>query len=570
MYTAFFGLREKPFALSPDPRFLFLSASHREALAHLLYGIEQGEGFIAVTGEVGTGKTTLCRTLLRRLDSDVEFAFVFNPKLSAHELMETLLDEFGLEAEDKTLRGLVALLNQFLLERRKLGHRVLLILDEAQGLAAETLEQIRLLSNLETENAKLLQILMLGQPELDVMLETPALRQLRQRIGVRWRLTPLSRHETSAYIEHRLRVAAGGERRPFTRGALAAIHRRSRGIPRRINLLADRALLAAYAASSPQVTRRFVRQAAAEVDGRTRSEPRRRKLLAGTAAMLLLLLGLGLGGAGAGWWDDLALRLAGAGQGFTSPAATSSPLAPSSRLGFDFRAGVDAASPRPVTALELGAFLEQTAPEIAAAGAYGALLKAWGEEIAPAPLPVTLEAEIELLQRLGFNVTSLSHTDLIELEYLGHPALLQLYSNDDAPRVLTLRRIGEGFVELQGLRGGPRLVTPAVLERFWDGEAQVVWRDHELLPPLLRVGDRGAGVSWIQDALGELGFFAGSASGAFDFATGRAVREFQVAYHLPADSEVGPLTKMSLYRALPRYAIPRLDEDPLGVVGDSR
>lgn len=567
MYTAFFGLREKPFALSPDPRFLFLSLSHREALAHLLYGIEQGEGFIAVTGEVGTGKTTLCRTLLRRLDSDVEFAFIFNPKLSAVELMEAILEEFGIAADDHSPRGLVAQLNRFLLERRKSGHRVLLILDEAQGLAAETLEQIRLLSNLETENAKLIQILMLGQPELDAMLEAPALRQLRQRIGVRWRLSSLSRQETAAYIQHRLRVAAGGERNPFTPAALRAIHRYSRGIPRRVNLLADRALLAAYAASASRVGRGFVRQAAAELSGRPTSR-RRRGLWTGLAAASLaglIALGLAWELAPRAWLPgatstDLALPVYGVGATAPSPS-----LADRAEPGYP-------SPPLRVTQSvdEFERALVATPPDVAAANTYRALLEAWGQRVSPAPDAVTVEAGIELLEMVGFNVTFLPDTDLIELELLGHPALLNLIGSDGVFRVVALRRVGEEFVELRGLLESPALVSPSTLDQAWTGEAFVVWRDHESLPPLLQGGDRGTGVSWVQDALGELGFFAGAASGSFDFATERAVRAFQVAYHLPPDSQVGPLTKMSLYRALPRYAIPRLDEAPASRHGVER
>jgi general secretion pathway protein A len=205
MYTEFYGLREKPFSLSPDPRFLFLSDSHREALAHLLYGIEQGEGFIAVTGEVGTGKTTLCWTLLERLGPDTEVAFVFNPMLSGDELLQAIDAEFGLETEGKSRRELMDQLNRFLLTKRQEGRRVLLLIDEAQNLDREALEQVRLLSNLETDTAKLIQIILIAQPELDVMLESPELRQLRQRINVRWRLA-CRRRDARDYVRHRLRV----------------------------------------------------------------------------------------------------------------------------------------------------------------------------------------------------------------------------------------------------------------------------------------------------------------------------------------------------------------------------
>jgi general secretion pathway protein A len=209
MYTEFYGLREKPFSLSPDPRFLFLSASHREALAHLLYGIEQGEGFIAITGEVGTGKTTLCRTLLQRLEPGSEIAFLFNPQLSGLELLQAITAEFGLPVEGQSRRELMAQLNAFLLTKKQEGRRVLLLIDEAQNLDSEALEQVRLLSNLETDTQKLIQIVLIGQPELDAMLESPHLRQLRQRISVRWRLNSLSASETREYVRHRLRVAAG-------------------------------------------------------------------------------------------------------------------------------------------------------------------------------------------------------------------------------------------------------------------------------------------------------------------------------------------------------------------------
>lgn len=300
MYTAFYGLREKPFALSPDPRFLFLAQSHREALAHLLYGIEQGEGFIAITGEVGTGKTTLCRTLLQRLGAENEVAFVFNPKLSGLELLKTINAEFGLSHESDSQRELNDALNRFLVEKKREARRVLLIIDEAQNLERETLEQVRLLSNLETETSKLIQIVLLGQPELDAMLESSELRQLKQRIGVRWRLRPLSPSETREYVRHRLRIAAGAARELFSPGALRELHRLSGGIPRVVNVLSDRALLGGYAAGLREVRPAHVRAAAAEVRGHAGGVWLRRKLArpalldVSLAAALIVCAGLWL------------------------------------------------------------------------------------------------------------------------------------------------------------------------------------------------------------------------------------------------------------------------------------
>lgn len=276
MYTAFYGLREKPFSLSPDPRFLYLAGSHREALAHLLYGIEQGEGFIAVTGEVGTGKTTLCRTLLERLDGNTELAFLFNPSRTALELLQSICAEFGLPAEGLGRRSLMTQLDAFLVERKRQGRRVLLIIDEAQTLSDNTLEQVRLLSNLETSREKLIQILLLGQPELDRKLAGRGLRQLRQRISVRWKLEPLTAPETHAYVRHRLAVAAGAPKDLFSEAALREVHRRTGGIPRLINQLCDRALLAGYAARSARIRPTLIRAAAREIPdtqrGRKRTE----------------------------------------------------------------------------------------------------------------------------------------------------------------------------------------------------------------------------------------------------------------------------------------------------------
>jgi len=302
MYTAFYGLREKPFSLTPDPHFLYLAAPHREALAHILYGIEQGEGFIAVTGEVGTGKTTLCRTMLDRIGSDTEVAYIFNPSLSGEDLLRAINIEFGLLTEGRTRAELADQINEFLLEMKRAGRRVLLLVDEAQNLEPSTLEEIRLLSNLETSTAKLIQILLFGQPELDQLLDSKELRQLRQRISVRWSLAPLTASEVSEYVRHRLRIAAGRECNLFSERALREIRRRSRGIPRLVNVLADRALLAGYGAGVREIGPDLVSQAAREIL-KARGRPGwRRRLGRGVFTAMLLL---GIAGAGTAVWHQL-------------------------------------------------------------------------------------------------------------------------------------------------------------------------------------------------------------------------------------------------------------------------
>ena len=270
MYQQYFGLTEQPFSIAVNPRYLFMSDRHRDALAHLLYGVGSGGGFILLTGEVGTGKTTLNRCLLEQLPEQTDIAIVLNPALSAVELLATVCDEFEIEYEQGTdsLKLLTDALHQFLLANHRANRRTVLMIDEAQHLGFEVLEQIRLLTNLETDEKKLLQIILTGQPELASMLNRPELRQLNQRITARFNLTPLNAEETAAYIRHRLRVAGlPGDRSVFSAAASKAVYRLSGGIPRLVNLLCDRALMGAYGRQEDTVSASLVAEAATEVLG---------------------------------------------------------------------------------------------------------------------------------------------------------------------------------------------------------------------------------------------------------------------------------------------------------------
>jgi general secretion pathway protein A len=583
MYIAFYGLREKPFALSPNPRFLYLADSHREALAHLLYGIEQGEGFIAVTGEVGTGKTTISRTLLQRLGSDTEVAFLFNPKLSPLELLQAIHIEFGLAdtfgRAGASWRELSDDLNRFLLDRKREGKRVLLIIDEAQNLEPETLEQVRLLSNLETETSKLIQIILLGQPELDAKLETRVLRQLRQRISVRWRLAPLSASETEKYVRHRLRIAAGTERPLFSPAALRAVHKASRGVPRLINIVCDRALLAGYAQGVAEVGPRLVRRAVREMGGSlspaARIRRRWREIVFGSAVVLgtvALAAAVGVNR------DNAAVPRGGdrgQGVGEAQPLQSVASVDAGPIAAIDTASAAGAPESAPSLSSDAGAAppslekaLHTAAPDTSAAASLDAALAAWG---APPRAFSALELPdaIRILEDSGYAVLGLSDATLNLLQSLDYPTLLRFPAPDGRGPVALLIAVDDRVATLQGVVPGTTLVVPrGELEAQWGGEAFIVWRDFDALPETLNPGDSGPAVEWLQHALTDLGFLSRSEAGHFDLPTTAAVMAFQQSRALSADGSVGPRTKMALYTALRRYAVPRLAAShPGGKVG---
>jgi general secretion pathway protein A len=268
MYTKYFRLREEPFNLTPDPRFLYMTGQHREALNHLLYGVRERKGFILLTGEVGTGKTTLCRTLLRELGPTVHTALILNPMMSETQLVRAIVEEFGVVTRRRDRLGYLTALNEFLLKANADGQNAVLVIDEAQDMSTGALEQVRLLSNLETERQKLLQICLLGQPELRAKLARPALRQLAQRITVRFHLQRMEQADVRAYLVHRLGVASEDPDAPTVRfdpDAVDEIYSYSQGTPRLVNAICDKALLAGYVYQTGQIDRRLVRIAADEL-----------------------------------------------------------------------------------------------------------------------------------------------------------------------------------------------------------------------------------------------------------------------------------------------------------------
>lgn len=267
MYTKFYSLKERPFNVTSDPNFLFLSKHHKEALSYMVYGIKERKGFIEITGEIGTGKTTLCRALLNQLDERTKTAFILNPNLSEIQLLKAIVEDLGLNTKRQDKGAMLTCLNKFLIEQLKAGSNVVVIIDEAQDLRPSQLEHVRLLSNLETEKEKLLQIILVGQPDLKEKLKLPELEQIRQRIAIRYHIMPLEKEELPLYIKHRLEVAGEGGRINFSESALDEIYDYSGGTPRLINILCDKALLLGYVVETYDISQEIIKKSILEIEG---------------------------------------------------------------------------------------------------------------------------------------------------------------------------------------------------------------------------------------------------------------------------------------------------------------
>jgi len=542
MYLEHFGLCSKPFSNTPDPRFLFLSRNHREIFAHLLYGIRDRLGFIEVTGEVGTGKTTVLRTLLSQLQEDEAFraALIFNPTLSALDLLRTLASEFGLDPCGDSSCELLCRLNAFFLEQNAAGRTLLLVIDEAQTLPPEVLEQIRLLSNLETDSSKLLQILLVGQPELGELLSRPDLRQLSQRIAVRYHLGPMDAADTEAYVRHRLKVA-GGAAELFSSGALRALHRYGRGYPREINILCERALVVAFSRDAGKVTTAMVRQSRAEMArNRRRSRLRLLPLLAGLCAALL-----------GGWLYQAAVHPPE--QGPMVPGPSGAAVA--------FATPTVAAAVEPARILALRDLLARSRQERTARAGLDSLLGLWGEQGLDAGASLGGSRLLRELGARGYEWTRFQ-SEAQQVLSLGLPAILEfVLPGVEGKRYALLQAAGPEKLDLRLEDGSEYSLFPQELLRLWFGSAYVLWRNHRGIHPVETPGQRGDGVRRLQAALSELGQYSGELSGIYDRQTITAVTHFQAARGLSPDGRVGARTLLHLNRALPGDSDPRLFDE---------
>lgn len=537
VYLDYFGLEQTPFAITPDPAFVFLSPRHQDALAHLLYGVGQGGGggFVQLTGEVGTGKTTLCRCLLEQAPADCRIAVILNPALSPAELVAVICDELSVDTFmcDGSLKQLVDQLNKYLLDSHARGEKVVVVIDEAQNLSRDALEQVRLLTNLETDKDKLLQIVLLGQPELRQMLARDNLRQLSQRITARYHLTPLNQAETISYVHHRLAVA-GSRRSPFTPRGLKALYSRSGGVPRLINIIADRALVAAYAGDKQQIGTAMVHAAADEVQGDIGGKTMPRWAW-GAITLVVAAVIFGL----ASQDEPTAASPVAA----TAPAAV--PAAEQPQL-------VEGDSSAPPAELDLPQ-LDQDLIGQMDTGAWGAMAVLWGRTDEQAGL------RARCLDDRGSGFACLRiQGSWNKVRQLGLPVILEVPA--ETRRYLLLTGLNR---EQASLAAGENNILVAIdeLDKHWLGTFLVVWPQADDWPRELSLGDQSAAVSLVKKMAADLEFVPGDAdSELFDEPFARWIEAFQRRSGLLDDGIIGPETLV--YLMAPGIEKPRLHELP--------
>ena len=475
MYYDFFGFREPPFSIAPDPRYLYLSERHKEALAHLMYGVKGQGGFIVITGEVGTGKTTVSRCFIENVPDNVDIALILNPRLSAQELLSAICDELQIAHEPgATIKQLVDLINRDLLDAHAAGRHKVLMIDEAQNLSADVLEQLRLLTNLETAEKKLLQIVLLGQPELQQILSLPELRQLNQRVTARYHLDAINRNELPAYLKYRLGVA-GMRGDIFSQGAINRLYKESQGIPRLINLISDRALLGAYAEGEHEITAGHIKQAAKEVRGGNAAPVTAGNGSGRGSQYLMLAASILVAIMGTVWlvdrWPlantvepvtDTEIEQAGAVERETEAEVTAGDTTTGT-------ATEGVSEPEPVSE-KLASFRFQE-DRVNAPGAFRLLFGLWDKSYRPTDQPIACDyartVGLGCLERQGTRRS---------LEFLNRPAMLQLRNQAGETGYAVVKSLSGDLAEIMLPGGQSREMSFASLEPYWFGEYRVLWR----------------------------------------------------------------------------------------------
>jgi general secretion pathway protein A len=548
MYERHFGLKQRPFSIAPDPRYLFMSERHREALAHLLYGVQGGGGFVLLTGDIGAGKTTVCRCFLEQLPERCNVAYIFNPKLTVEEMLRTVCAEFRIPYQHEgpgvpTVKDYVDALNEFLLRTHAVRQNSVLIIDEAQNLSTDVLEQLRLLTNLETSERKLLQIILIGQPELREMLARPDMQQLAQRVIARYHLEALTESETSHYVNHRLAVAGLKQASPFDRRALRKVFRYSRGVPRRINLLCDRALLGAYANSKATVDGAILDKAAEEVldagdFGQIRRARYERPALVGlglaVGAALVGVIGLSLQ-----WGEPVAPRAESTAAAVSpaqptlvaSPAAAPAPAEPVSAepqpakpASFDLRKGYGS-----LVGAELDAWRE--------------LANEWNLALPGDGDPCAAAAKQQVrCYRTGTATLAL-------IRQLDRPGVLTLRDGANRPAYVMISGLSNDSATLT-IGGTAHTVPLVVLADYWRGEFATFWRPPPNYAGTIVDSRAGPAAQWLARQLATALGDTGPVDARLDDATLRTwIHRFQLAQGLPSDGSAGPITLMQLNRA---------------------
>lgn len=555
MYLDHFGLLEAPFSIAPDPRYLYMSERHREALAHLLYGLESDGAFILLTGDVGTGKTTVSRCLLEQVPLYTNLALLLNPKLSALELLQVICDELQIDYDKQQLsiKNLIDGINTYLLEQHALGRNTVLLIEEAQNLDLDVLEQLRLLTNLETSERKLLQVILLGQPEFLQVLSRPDLSQLAQRITARFHLSPLNFNEVQEYVAHRLAVA--GCRRPlFSYPRLKQVYQYSGGVPRLINVICDRALLGAYVQDHHQPNKATVKQAASEVLGAPRgkkettakntSSSRRAGWLAkpGWIVALLVMISLVAGVYFSQYPVSEYLMnespLAQYGLNDTQPPADTPAIDPPQQLLAD-----DASTAAPFAAIQWADDNLRLRSNLLS---YQALFARWdipyqlGRDGTPCFHAQT--RGLACLQDTG---------DIDSLRQLNRPAVIKLYDDFNQPQYATLLAFAEPQRALLFLANQQQTVSLEQLQYYWKGEYSLFWKKPSEYQGLIRPGDEGEAVVWLHQQINKIeNNPQGVVSSFYDARLEQKIKAFQLSQGLQDDAMVGVKTLIHMNHSL--------------------